>query len=409
MNKRVAFFLAVLFLIPFLTYFAIRFARGERLNPKTKTLVSTGLLVATSIPDGASVYVDNQLKTATDDTINLAPGNYQVEIKKDGFNSWKKDLKLEKELVTKTEAYLFSTFPSLKSLTYTGAANPVISPDRQKVVFAVATASASKQGLWVLELANLPLGIAREPRQILKSAPHGRDFSQSSYRWSPDSKQLLVTLSGRPGKNKGELIEENFLVEADRVNEATQLVDTTSSLDSILIQWQKEEKIRKDEQISKLPKKLLEILGGATSDISFSLDEKKVLYTASASATIPEDLIRPLPASNSQPESRKIEPGKIYVYDLLEDKNFFIMDKSGPLTQPEAPPALSWFPTSRHLLLVGKNKITILEYDNSNWVDVYSGPFEDGFAFPFPSSDRILILGSLGENQPPNLYAVSLR
>ena len=87
--KRVVFFLLVLILIPLISYFGIRFARGERFNLETKKLTSTGLLVTTSVPDGASVYLDGKLKTATDDTINLVPGQYQVEIKKDGFHPWK--------------------------------------------------------------------------------------------------------------------------------------------------------------------------------------------------------------------------------------------------------------------------------------------------------------------------------
>lgn len=420
--KRFVIFFAVLILIPLASYFAILFARGERFNLETKTLTGTGLLVADSLPEAASVFVDGELKTATDDTINLLPGEYEVEIKKDGFHPWKKRLKIEKELVTKTDTHLFSSFPSLKSLTFTGAANPVLSPDSQKLAFAVATdsASLSKRGLWVLDLSGRPFGIGREPRQIIQSAPRGRDFSQSTYQWSPDSKQLLVILSDRPGPAKGTIIEENFLLEADRLNDPTELIDITPNLETILAQWNKEANLRKDAQISRLPKKLLEVLDDAVDNLAFSLDEKKILYTATASATIPDRIRPPLPASNTQPESRKIEPGKIYIYDLIEDKNFFIVQaseisrqtaevrsqKSNEKTQPFP---LVWLSTSRHLFLVSENKVTILEYDNTNRIDVYTGPFENDYAFPSPSGDKLLILASLGENQPSNLYEVSLR
>jgi hypothetical protein len=413
--KRTVFFLLALILLLAGSYLAVRFARGERIDLKNKILAPTGLLVASSTPDGASVFVDGKLRTATDDTLNLTPGQYEVEIKKDGFHPWKKTLKIEKELVTKTDTYLFSSFPSLKSLTYTGAANPVLSPDFQKAVFAVATASASttKQGLWVLDLVDRPLGLNREPRQIIKSAPRGRDFSQSQYRWSPDSKQLLVTLKNRPGRIYGTVIEENFLLDADRLNDPTDLIDVTPSLKTILSQWQEEEALRKQAQLSKLPKKLLAILKDASENIIFAPNEKKILYTATASATIPKNIKKPLPASNTQPETRQIEPGKTYVYDLIEDKNFFILEnkkfENCKLKIENCLLGLSWFPTSRHLFLVQENKVTILEYDNTNWINVYTGSFQDGFAFPFPSTDRILILTSLGENQPSNLYAVSLR
>lgn len=416
--KRVAFFLLILIIIPIISYFVIRFIRGERLDPQTKLLSPTGLLVASSIPEGASVFVDGKLKTATDDTLNLVPGSYEVEIKKDGFHSWKKTLRIEKELVTRADTYLFSSFPSLNSLTYTGAANPSISPDSQKIVFSVASASASKQGLWVLDLAPRPFGMNREPRQIIANPSDSRDFSDSSYTWSPDSKQVLVNLN----KTK-----QYYLLDSDRLNLANELVDVASNLETILAQWEKEKNIRKEAQLSKLPKELLEVLTDSTDEIIFSPDEKKIMYTATASATIPDEIVSPLPASNTQPENRNIEPGKVYVYDLIEDKNFYLIDsKDIPSFQPNAKPtgkantvvaavefkrpsSLAWFPTSSHLFLVQPNKVTIMEYDNTNLVDVYTGPFENGFAFPFPSGDKILILASLGENQPPNLYAVGLR
>jgi len=212
-------------------------------------------------------------------------------------------------------------------------------------------------------------------------------------------------------------------------------VDVTASLTAIGRRWQEDETLKKRAKFSKLPKELLEIMEENTKEIVFSPDETKLLYTATASASIPENIIPPLPAANPQPESRKLEPGKIYVYDLKEDKNFFITDedKLPKLTPTETPTqketekessvlptsyfvlrtsgpsALSWFPTSRHLFYVQKNKVTILEYDNTNWVDVYTGPFENSFAFPFPTGNKILILTSLGSDTPPNLYAVSLR
>jgi len=363
---------------------------------------SMAFLIITSTPDGAQLFIDDKLISATNNTLNLPPGEYQVEIKKDGFTSWKKTLPIKKELVVKTDAYLFPTFPDLRPLTFTGASNPIVSPDGQKVVFAVSGASADKDGLWILDLADRPLGFPREPRQIVKSAPRGRDFSDSTYVWSPDSKQILVTFKDRPGIKLGQLVEENFLLDANQLNLDTSLIDVTQGLTGIYSRWEEEEALRQEAKISKLPKKLLEILEETSQEIIFSPDETKILYTATASASIPEEIIPPLPAANAQPESRDLEPGKIYVYDLKEDKNFYLMDKDESKT-------LSWFPTSKHLFLVQEEKITIFEYDNTNWVDVYTGPFENSFAFPFPAGNKILILTTLGSDTPPNLYAINLR
>lgn len=419
---RLIFFFSSLVGILVIAFLVIKLAQGYRPDISRRTLRPTGLLVATSIPDGAQLWLDGKLTSATNTTLNLSPDEYQVEIKKDGFSSWKKKLKIEKELVTKTDAYLFSTFPDLKALTFTGAASPSLSPDGQKVVFAVSGASAGKDGLWILDLADRPLGLSREPRQIIQSALKGRDFAKGEYQWSPDSKQILVTLSGSAKLTakalpKGK--EENFLLDSDRLNPATDLIDVTDNLVGIKQRWQQEEKIRQDAQLSKLPPKLLEIIDSRVADIQFSPDETKILYTATASASIPQGIISPLLASSTQPESRNLEPGKVYVYDLKEDRNFVVMENGECKIENIINSQLSirnlqgctlrWFPTSKHIFLVQKDKISIIEYDGTNLVDVYSGPFENSFAFPFPAGNRLLVLTSIGKDTPPNLYAISLR
>lgn len=376
-------------------FFLIKLAQGYRPDLSTKSLRPSGLLVATSVPDGAQLYIDSHLKSATNTTINLLPGQYEVEIKKDGYTTWKKTLTIKKELVTKTDAYLFPTFPNLKPLTFTGAQSPYLSPDGQKVVFAVSQSSTEKNGLWILDLGDRPLGLPRDPRKIVSSAPGGRDFSQAKLEWSPDSKQILATLTTKK-------VQENFLLEANQLNPATALVDITNQLKAIHAAWEKEEQLRLQAQLAKLPPPLLEILTNSVKDIRFSLDETKILYTATASAQIPEKLIPSLPAANSQPESRDLKPKKIYVYDSKEDKNFYLMDE-------DESKKLAWFPTSNHIFLVQPERITILEYDGTNWIDVYTGPFENSFAYPFPAGNRILVLTALSKDTPPNLYAISLR
>ena len=149
------------------TTLAIFWARGYRPDLKNGTLKGTGLLSANSFPTGATVYVDNRLTTATDNTINLAPGEYEVKIVKDGYISWEKKLKLSEELVTQTDALLFPAATNLNALTYIGAINPVPSSDGQKIAFCVASASSTlKNGLYLLDLSNRTLSFRSEIRQI---------------------------------------------------------------------------------------------------------------------------------------------------------------------------------------------------------------------------------------------------
>ena len=408
-QKRFFFFTSLFVCVGLIAFLIVKLAQGYKPDFSTKTLLPTGLLVATSVPDGAQLWVDGKLKSATNTTINLAPDVYEVEIKKDGFFPWKKTLTLKKELVTKTDAYLFAAYPDLKVLTFTGAANPLLSPDGQKVAFSVATASASKRGIWVLDLTDRPWGFNREPRQILETPPvAGRDFSQADYEWSPDSKQILINLPVRSSTPRSLRLEEQaglgrevFLADASKLNPATNLIDISQNVIITKKRWENEKEIKEEAKLSKLPEPLLEILQDATKNIQFSPDETKILYTATASAAIPEKIIPPLAAASTQPESRDLEAGKIYIYDLKEDKNFLI-----PVSDKNQ---ISWFPTSKHIFVVQNDKISIVEYDATNWTNVYTGPFENSFAFPFPSETKILILTSIGKDTPLNLYAITLR
>lgn len=420
MIRRLAIFVGILMALVLGTLIVIQLARGYRLDFATRTLLPTGILVATSTPDGAQVLVDGNLAGATNSTINFPPGEYLVEIKKDGYLPWQKNLIIEKELVTQTNARLFPAVPDLRPLTFTGAAGPLLSPDGSRTVFAVSAAGVEKDGLWVLDLADRPLGLARQPRRIVASSPGGRDFSQSRFFWSPDSKELLVTLT--VGRAK-----ESYSLDTNTTTLASQLVDVADQLSTIFADWEEELMLRQEQQLARLPAAMEQIVTNSAKNLLWSPDETKLAYTATASATIPENLIPPLPAANTQPESRNIAPGKMYVYDLKEDRNFLVANEEqlGPeaaieLEAPLAvlgfirrhqPQPVSWLPTSAHFTSVEDNTIYIAEYDGTNKVAVYSGPFEDEIALPFPGADRLLILTNLGagNDTTPNLYALSLR
>jgi len=392
---RVPFFFLVFILIPLITFFVIQLAKGYRLDLQKKKFTPQGILVATSVPDGASVFINSELKTATNNTISLPPGDYKVEIKKDGFFSWTKNLKIEKELVTKTETFLFPKAPELRPLTFLGAQTPLLSPDGTKVIYSVPLEEPEKAGLWLLDLVEFPLGIIpKSPRQIVRSTLV-RDFSQASISWSPDSRQILVSLRG-----------QNFLLDPTQFTPNQNLINISWNLKSISQSWQKEKERQFQAKIKNLPPQLEEILATSAANLIFSPDEQKLLYQATGSATIPENLIPPLPASSTQPQERNIEPKNWYVYDLKEDKNFAIFNQQSTINNPP-----TWFFTSRHLILAEKDKISIVEYDGTNLTPIFSGPFENSYIFPGPNSAKIIILTSFGQppNQLPNLYSINLR
>jgi hypothetical protein len=369
----------------------IAYGKGWRLDVTKKSVNSTGLISATSQPSGAQVFVDKTLKTATNNAFNVSPGWYTVRIVKEGYLPWEKKLRVQGEVAIKIDATLFPSNPSLSPLTTTGILVPTLSPDGTKVAYIVpalsgsSTGSLLKQGgLWILELSDRPLGPNRDP-QILANTDALLSSPDISLLWSPDSRELIVKT-----KTAAHLYA---------VGKTQTFTDVSANLPSILTDWESNRKTKVSQKLAGFPQEFAALASSSATILSFSPDETKILYQATASATIPMIIKPALIASNPTVEAREITPGKLYVYDTKEDKNFLVSGE--PI----------WYPTSNHLILSQNNKIDIMEYDATNRTTVYAGPYTDGFLTPWPNGSRLVIVTNLnpGASTLPNLYSVSLR
>lgn len=405
-------------------------ARGYRLDTKSFTLRPKGLFVVTSTPDGAQILINNKLESATNATLPLPPDTYEVEVKKEGYHSWKKQITIEKEEVTKIDTYLFPLAPSLSAITFTGASNPTLSPDGTKIAYGVIPndkAESEKIGIWIIDLTDLPIGFLQEPRKITDLDPTG-----ITWRWAPDGRQML--LAGPPGFF---LIDTNQLTSKTQVNLLTDVM-----LAQLTQKWQENEDKKNQANFETLPEKLQQVL--EAENIVFSPDATKILYTSKADVTIPPNLKAQLPGSSTQKEERNTKNGRTYVYDIKEDRNFLIYDhetttdkkifeeasaaasilatdQKRPIvkkTKPTPTPtslknhnSVRWFPSSSHIVLAEPNQVTIMDYDGTNKINVWSGLYNSPFALPSPNHSRLIILTNLGagNSTPPNLYSISLR
>lgn len=359
----------------------IAYGRGYRLNLKKPTeLLPTGIVTATSDPVAAQVLVDGQLKTATNNSFNLPPDWYTVTIRKEGYQPWEKRLRVQGEVVTRADAYLFPTSPSLSPITTSGILSPAVSPDGTTVAYLVPT-----KGLYTLELADRSLGGRnRDPKLVAQRA----FAAAATIQWSPDGTKILVT-------------EQNINTVYDLTKSPAQILPLTETAD-----WPAQAAQRDRAKLASLPQPIIAIATSSAKLLAFSPDETKLLYEATSSATIPRVLEPPLIGTNPTEEIRNVKAGNLYVYDSREDRNYFLLQKK---EIPSTPPL--WFPTSRHILLVGNNKIDVMEYDRTNWITLYAGPFAGGFLAPWPSGGRLVILTNLnpGASTLPNLYTVNLR
>ncbi len=425
------------------SYLAIKYAQGNYRLTKNGVLPESGLLSANSFPTGAQVFVNDRLVTATDDTLYLEPGIYNIKLVKDGYSTWEKEIEIKKELVSQTDARLFPAAPSLTPLTFTGAENVLPSPDGRKIVYYTASASAeAKNGLYVLELSDNLIPFQKTSRQIAEDVP-SYNLQEADFIWSPESTQLMVIT---PLKQ--------VILNINQNNNLLSLPDITFRRRQILSEWEEDMYLRERQYLAEFPDEVIAIATQSAKNVYLSPDKKSLLYTATASAVLPENLIPPVPAASTQPEKRQLEPGEIYVYDREEDKNFKIAAETGnelkftkslladdlylnrPLTLSSSPSAftklqatssaqtarkfniyhtslfintLQWFADSKHLLFAKDDRIQVISYDGTNNTTLYSGPFAENFIYPWPDGSRLVILTSFSPDSPKNLYTVELK
>lgn len=391
MKKQFTFRILIPTLLLLATTLVIFYGKGYRfgLGDGRPDFFGTGLLVVTSEPNGAQVFVDGHLTTATDNTLNLTPGDYTIKIFKDGYFPWEKKLKVRKEVVTKADTLLFPTTPKLEGITNVGVRNPVLDPSRSRLAYAVASQSARKNGIYILDLTNRPiLTLQSSSTQITDDTLD--QFSNSSFAFSPDGSELIATTSALT----------TYLFNTNDFNSSPQ--DVTATLTSIDLEWQKQRSDKEKARLDALPSKLRQLVLSNFNILEWPLDDSKILYEASASATLPTVINPRLVGVDETKEQRKLEKGSIYVYDIKEDTNYKIDVKSKK--------NLHWFPDSSHLIYVADQKIRVMDSDGSNKTTVYAGPFVDGFAFPWPDGSKIIILTDLGNPDIiPNLYKIVLK
>jgi len=365
--------------VSFFGYFVALIARGYQFDTGTFAFIANGILVAKSDPDGASILVDGTLKSATNTNLKLAPKKYDIEIKKDGYLTWKKSLTIEKEEVTQITAHLFKTAPSFSPVTYKGAVNPVVSSDFSKIAYV------NDEGLWIMTVSSLPIGFPNEPKKITDFV--GKNIT---YQFSPNNREILL-----------ETKTNIYVLNANEFVSQLDLKQSIQTKEEILKEWEIEKSKKDDSELKLIPSEVAEMLNENTNMFSFSPDETMVMYVASSEAILKEDLIPKLPGSSTQTENRDIKVGKTYIYDIKEDKNFLVNENGR---------SLYWLPTSRHLLLPDEGKIIVMDYDGTNRQTVFSGDYIAPHAYPFVNASKLLILTDLGSSSStPNLYSLSIK
>lgn len=410
MRKALIYFITIAFLVTG-TIIVILYGRGYNFvfNNGGVEIVGTGILDATSDPTGAGVYVNSHLTSATNNTINLAPGEYDVKISKSGYSTWEKRIKIEKEVVSSVFALLVPLAPKLENITKTGVGNPVLDPTRTKIAYTVSSSDDPRNnGIYILDMGIRPiLTLQSASTQIADDLLD--KFSKSTLQWSPDAKELVATISAEPTA-RGETNAQTTYLLKTSFNQNPQ--DITATLNSVNAEWKATSDSLEITKLAGFKTKLQNMIVDNFEIFSWSPDETKILYSAKKSVTLPPIIDPPLIGTNPTPEVREIKEGSVYVYDIREDKNYKILDsvpESSSVDSMNSFP-LNWFADSKHLIYVADQKIYMMDYDGQNKITIYAGPFVDDAVFSWPDGSKLLILTNLGNpSSPPNLYTIGLK
>lgn len=361
----------------FLYTSGFRIQRGEE---ETVNLATTGMISAKSNPEGASVFLDDELVTATNDTVSgIEPGIHSLRIVKKGYEEWSKDIEVFEALVTDITAVLVSQSPMFEPLTNTGASNPSISPSLNQLAYF--SKDEESPGVWIIPINQGGLNIFRaNPSVVLEDTQVNKYSNGKSITWSPNEKALLVETN------------DSFFYLVDLENNTAQ---SLTNSEEILTRWAEEKKTKRESFVEKIEisdeiKQL-----ALSENVLWSPDEKKFLYTVQNNDTLQYkvyNMEKPLPVGE------KVET-------VVFERN--IIDP-----QPE----ITWYADSFHLILtegsIEEEKvgtINLIRIDGTNKVEIYGRSLHSSKVFSVPSGDKIIILTSFKSDGKTDLYTVSIR
>ncbi|HUW71612.1 MAG TPA: hypothetical protein VMV66_00225 [Candidatus Humimicrobiaceae bacterium] len=223
-KTRTILFLACLFLFFLTAPLIILYSQGYRfdLNPPVGgiKLTQTGGFGLKAEPKQVEIYIDGKLAKKTDFLFgsalveNLLPKRYKIEVKKEGYLTWEKNLEIkEKEVVEIKNIILFPENIDFVILNK-GVEGFWFSPDEKKTIF-LETEEGRED--WALKLYNLE-------RNIKSHLISEADINQSganllNLEFSEDSKEIYLgveTAEASPDSAKKDQ-EKTFTLKLDEV------------------------------------------------------------------------------------------------------------------------------------------------------------------------------------------------
>lgn len=353
---------------------------GKTANTNNLDLKKTGMVSVKSIPEGASVYLDAKLITATNDTISsIAPGAHTIRIVKKGYVEWHKQIEIFEELVTDITAVLISQSPMLEPLTNTGAKVPAISISMTKLAYF--SQDTEKPGIWIIPLAGNRISIFKStPSLAIQDTKFTKYSKFDSIDWSPDEKKLLI----------GNTNNIYYLVDLE-----TNTAESITTPETIRATWEATLTKKRSDFVDKLDlQDNIRQLAKSPKSI-WAPDEKKFLYTVQNDKVLEYrvfNMEKPIPVGE--------KADNLVFTKALTDKQ----------------PQITWYADSFHLVLVEgdivnakKGLVSLIRIDGTNKTEIYNSTLISDKVFSVPNGDKIIILTTFKSGDQVDLYTIGIR
>ncbi len=165
---------------------------GYGINRTTGEVVQNGLVFIDAHPEQAIMYLNGQEKGGTDGRFVLEAGNYNLELKRDGYRSWKRDFTLDGGgIVRLVYPFLFPEKLDSKDITAFGSTPDVAteSPDRKWIVMHSPEALSTFQ---ILDTSKDELAVTNVTVPSTVLGTHKGVQKLEFVEWSTDNRHVLL-------------------------------------------------------------------------------------------------------------------------------------------------------------------------------------------------------------------------
>ncbi|MEX0934189.1 MAG: PEGA domain-containing protein, partial [Candidatus Saccharimonadales bacterium] len=183
-SKPIWYLLIFLFIVSG-TIALVRYGQGFIYDREAGEIVSGGLVLLSSSPRGANIYLDGESNSRSPSRLRLPRGEYHIEMLRDGFRPWRKLIEVEPGRVVNAEYPIL--IPNAISTTTLFAFNSLefITQSNDQELLA-----------YVDDGSVFILGVGEDIAEELFILPEGFEgHSINDLKWSYDDTRLLVVTS----------------------------------------------------------------------------------------------------------------------------------------------------------------------------------------------------------------------